>query len=446
MRLYTSPREMKKKIVVGNFTVWSILLVSLMVSIFYWYQISGLTLENEKLGVFEEMMLWSAVAIGFLSELVKKVTLSTFRNKKIWVFATIVSILTVMGSFAILDQSRGASLKKDSDSYKTAVDDKAEAKKEMGRYAHVANKSMESLVALEADNNAKGGSNSARKKSGMTYKQFVSNRARIKQDIQDRKDYESAEAMYNIAKKDMTGSGSSGAEVSNPLFAQIHDVTGFAVNAITLTFFLAVTLLLEISAYYIGGEIEDFKNFLNLTEAELLDIQNMSMFGVSMRSINRDNFARITDAMRDQQEADTLIMQMRLNRTNENGEVVSAGEVSGNVRNMRDDLARNHRSARGDVAGGGSDAVNNAGDTQNNAEHNHSPLRGQYVIAGELDLEGYTLEQLKNRRDNVNMSSENPTCPACMHSYPRLSRNDVFCHPDHRREFNNQIRRLRRAS
>ena len=452
MRLYISPKEMKKKIVVGNFTVWSILLVSLMVSIFYWYQISGLTLENEKLSVFEELMLWSAVAIGFLSELVKKVTLSTFRNKKIWVFATIVSILTVMGSFAILDQSRNASLNRSSDSYQTSVDDKADAKKEMAKYPRVANKSMESLEALLADNKAKGGTNKARRKSGMTYRQFVNNRQKIEKDMVDRGSYESAEALYDMAKKELSGSGgSSGAEVSNPLFAQVHDVTGFAVNAITLTFFLAVTLLLEISAYYIGGEIEHFKNFLNLTEAELLDMEVISMFGVSMRSIDRDKFARISDAMRDRQEADEMIMDMRANRTNVRGEAVSAWEVASNVRGVRDDLERNDRSVRGETVSEGGESSNgsNGSNTEQSGSgsgDSNSSTGGQYVIAGSLDLEGHTLERLTGRRTSVDRNSDNPVCPACMHSFPRLSRNDVFCHPDHRREFNNQIRRLRRAS
>ena len=423
MRLYTSPAEMKKKIMVGNFTVWSILLVSLMVSVFYWYQISGLTLKNENINVFEEMMLWSAVAIGFLSELVKKVTLSTFRNKTIWIFATIVSILTVMGSFAILDQSRNTALKKGSDTYVTAKGDKADAKKEMAKYAHVANKPLQSLLDDELANNKKGGSNPARRKSGMTYQQYVTNRDRIKRDIQDQKDYESALAMYALAKKDLkgtAGSGGTGDEISNPLFGQIKTVTGFTISAITLVFFLAVTLLLEISAYYIGGEIQEFKNFLNLTEAELLDIQNMSMFGVSMRAINRDNFARIADAMRDQKEADNLIMQMRLNKTDDKGNVVSSGEVSTKVRDIRSGLEQGHRSAK-----------------------------GEYKIAGNLDLDGYSLQELNDRRAkcaNTSMGSNTPTCPACSTSFPRISRQDVFCHPDHRREFNNQIRRLKRGA
>jgi hypothetical protein len=249
----------------------------------------------------------------------------------------------------------------------------------------------------------------------MSYQQYVSNRDRIKKDLQDRRDYESALAMYELAKKDMTGSGGSGAEISNPLFGQIKTVTGFTISVITLIFFLAVTLLLEISTYYIGGEIQEFKNFLSLTEAELLDIQNMSMFGVSMRQINRDNFARIADAMRDQKEADDLIMQLRLNRTDEQGNTISAGEVSNNVRGMRSELERNHREAR-----------------------------GVYAIAGSLDLEGHSLQALETRRESVDMSSDNPVCPACSASFPRLNRQDVFCHPDHRREFNNQIRRLRR--
>lgn len=398
MRLYTSPKEMKHKIMVGNFTVWAILLVSLMVSLFYWYQISGLTIKDTSINPFEELMLWSAVAVGFLAELVKKVTLSTFRNKKIWIFATIVSVLTVMGSFAILDQSRNTALTKGSDSYKTAKDDKAMAKGNMAQYAHVANKPLQSLLSAETANIQKGGSNAARRKSGMSYQQFVMNRDRIKKDIQDRKDYESAVAMYDLAKNDMTGSsGGTGTEVSNPLFGQIKTVTGFTISAITLTFFLAVTLLLEISAFYVGGEIQEFKNFLNLTEAELLDIQNQSMFGVSVQTIMRDQFASITDAMRDQKDADTLIMQMRLNKTNEQGTLISSGEVSKNIRSIRKNLADGHRQAKQ------KEDKSNESINANNASE--KPLNN-----GDLDLEGHSSQDLIIRRDEYVKIKK---CPAC---------------------------------
>jgi hypothetical protein len=418
MRLYTSPKEMKHKIMVGNFTVWSILLVSLMVSIFYWYQISGITTASKKIGAFEEALLWSAVAIGFLSELVKKVTLSTFRNKTIWVFATIVSIVTVMGSFALLDQNRGVALKQGSDTYTTAKDDKATYKKQMGDYAHVASKPLQSLLDAETANIKKGGSNAARRQSKMSYSQFVANRDRIKQAITDREAYDKAKAMYEMAGDDMGSSGGSGDEMSNPLFGQIHTVTGFTINAITLTFFLAVTLLLEISAYYIGGEIQQFKNFLNLTEAELLDIEIISMFGVSMQAMQRDNFARVTDALRDRKLADERIIELRANRVGRNGEPLSSGETSQQVREERDVQEDNHRQAR--------------------ASH--------YTIAGALDLEGHSLDVLKARRASVDRGSQMPVCPACSTGFTRVSRQDVFCHPDHRREFNNQIRRLGRET
>ncbi len=421
MRLYTSPKEMKHKIRVGNFTVWLILLVSLMVSLFYWYQISGLTLENEKLGLFEELMLWSAVAIGFLSELVKKVTLSTFRNKKLWIYATLVSILTVMGSFALLDQSRTTALTKGSDSYKTAKDDKKEAKLALKDYAHMKGITLKQLDKKEADNFMRGGSNKERVASKMTYRQFLEKGKEIAKEKVALREYLKLKNMVELAEDEMTGSsGGTGAEVSNPLFSQIKTVTEFSVSAITLTFFLAVTLLLEISAYYIGGEIQEFKNFLNLTEAELLDIQNISMFGVSMQAIQRENFARVADALRDRQLADQRIIDLRANRVNDNGKKMTAGETSQAVREERTTQEDNHQQAKA----------------------------AQYVIAGSLDVEGQTLEALNQRRSDAddNKQSNTPVCPACSTAFPRINRQDIFCHPDHRREFNNQIRRLTRGT
>ncbi len=64
-----------------------------------------------------------------------------------------------------------------------------------------------------------------------------------------------------------------------------------------------------------------------------------------------------------------------------------------------------------------------------------------------LDLEGLTLEQLQQRRDeNVRLRAEYPLCPACSVSFQRRTWQDVFCCPEHRAEFNNQVRRLKRAS
>jgi hypothetical protein len=137
-----------------------------------------------------------------------------------------------------------------------------------------------------------------------------------------------------------------------------------------------------------------------------------------MQAIQRDNFARVADALKDRKLADQRIIELRANRVGRNGEQLSSGETSQQVREERDVQEDNHRQAR--------------------ASH--------YTIAGALDLEGHSLDVLKARRASVGRGSQMPVCPACSTGFTRISRQDVFCHPDHRREFNNQIRRLGRET
>jgi hypothetical protein len=63
-----------------------------------------------------------------------------------------------------------------------------------------------------------------------------------------------------------------------------------------------------------------------------------------------------------------------------------------------------------------------------------------------LDMEGLTVEQLQARREEYKRAGgDNPTCPACNKPFARKTWQDVFCSPEHRDKFNNQIRQLKRA-
>jgi hypothetical protein len=64
-----------------------------------------------------------------------------------------------------------------------------------------------------------------------------------------------------------------------------------------------------------------------------------------------------------------------------------------------------------------------------------------------LDLRGYSLRQLQSRREEYKrIGGDDPTCPACNITFPRKTWQDVFCSPNHRMEFNNQVRRLKRSA
>jgi len=417
MRMYLPPEQMKNTIGVGRFTVGMILVVSLFISVYYWYQIAGVESMKQELSLFEKMMLYSAVATGVLSELVKKVTLSTFRNMKIWLLATIVSVLTMMGSYAILDQNRSDTLKKSSDTYQDSRATKQQATGELAKTAYMSGTTMAQLQAEQQANIDRAGSNRARRKSGASYQEFKAKQADISKRMTDLRKYLSAKSMVDAETTAMT-TGKTGS-LSNPLFGKMSEVMGFTVSAITLTFFLAVTILLEISAYWIGGEVEQYKNHLHLTEAELQDLRNVELFGVSFREIQQNTFKQVIDAQLDQKQADQEIMNLRKMRLDDqSGKKLSSGDVSQKIRGIRQDQKSNHR-----------DAI------------------GASTVAGELDLEGYTLEQLDNRRkENIRLKADHPICPACNTAFQRVSKQDVYCCPAHRTEFNNQIRRLRRAN
>jgi len=419
MRMYLPPEQMKNTIAVGRLTVGAILIVSLFISIYYWYQIAGVESMKQELSLFEKMMLYSAVATGVLSELVKKVTLSTFRNMQIWLLATVVSVLTMMGSYAILDQNRSNTLKQASDSYQDSRATRNQAKGELAKYAYLSGTTMAQLQKEQQANIDRAGSNRARRKSGASYQEFKAKQADIAQRMAGLRAYLSAKAMIDTETEAMTTGSASGGSLSNPLFGKLSEVMGFTVSAITLTFFLAVTILLEVSAYWIGGEVEEYKNHLHLTEAELQDLRNVELFGVSFREIQQNTFKQVIDAQLDQKQADIEIMNLRkLRLDDQSGKKLSSGDVSQKIRGIRA-----------------------------NQKNNHQDAIGASTVAGELDLEGYTLEQLDNRRkENIALKSDNPICPACNTAFQRVSKQDVYCCPAHRTEFNNQIRRLRRAN
>jgi hypothetical protein len=75
------------------------------------------------------------------------------------------------------------------------------------------------------------------------------------------------------------------------------------------------------------------------------------------------------------------------------------------------------------------------------------PLTINNLDVSGLDMEGLTLEQLQARRAEywqAYRSSDNPVCPACNQSFIRRNWQEVFCTADHRNEFNNQIKRLKK--
>lgn len=320
-----SIKETRQKIMVGTFSIYLILAVSLGASIAYWYILAGIS-TNQNESTFWIFIIWLVVAVGLVAELIKKITLSTFRNPTIWGVATFVSVLTVMGTYSILDNQKQNQLIKQSDGYQMAKSQKAEALKKQAKFAYAGSFNISQLEKQKrtAGNKARWG----------TFN-------RLKKDIEAKKQYDSAVATLGLSTDNMN-QGTAGNVSSNPLLTNLAKIFGIPPELLKSIFYLIVTLLLEVTAYWIGGQVEQLKDRLNLTEAEILDIRNKAVFGVSMRDFNQAIFDNVVVAQTDQQEAEKEIEKLR--KTNR--KKLPASETAQQVKRLRTDSQQQQKIAK----------------------------------------------------------------------------------------------------
>ena len=108
--------------------------------------------------------------------------------------------------------------------------------------------------------------------------------------------------------------GSSLSTSSNPMLYNIATATGVTAAVLKTIFYLAVTLLLEFAAWFLGGEVEKINNQLTMSKAQILDAQNMDMFGVSVASVNQFAYADTLRFETEQQLANEELEQVRQNQ------------------------------------------------------------------------------------------------------------------------------------
>ncbi len=334
--------KMKNKIAVGSATVWAILLVSLAATLAYWYVLSGIESASQ-LSQFWQVIIWLVVAVGAVAEIIKKVTLSTFRNRNIWLIATFVSVVTVMGTYSILDQTRQNDLTKQSDSYKDSRANKQGADAMASRYAYA---SSYHLADLEKQYDQVATDRANRKIKYLTYKK---RRASLEQKIQAKRAYESAIATSSTASSNMTNGNATGSS-ANSLLSNIAGVFNGSEALIKMLFYLLVTILLEVAAFWIGGQVETMKHQLHLTEAELLDMKNLAVFGFSMKDMQRGLFDRVNRAEQDSIEAEKEVQKIRKTRKNEDGQPLSSGAVAEQVNVTRLSADDNRHSVKAETA------------------------------------------------------------------------------------------------
>jgi len=129
-----------------------------------------------------------------------------------------------------------------------------------------------------------------RERREIGYQAYLAEKRTINDKVNAKRNYDSSLNMQTMAGSIMAN-GSSLTTSSNPMLYNIATATGVTAAVLKTLFYLAVTLLLEFAAWFLGGEVEKINNQLTMTKAQLLDAQNMDTFGVSVASVNQFAYA-----------------------------------------------------------------------------------------------------------------------------------------------------------
>jgi len=275
---YNELQDNRHRVFVGTATIYLILAVSFAATIAYWVVLSGLE-NSSDLSTGWHFLLWLIVGVGAVSEIIKKVTLSTYRHAGIWFVATAVSVLTVMGTYAILNADRQDKINKASDNYQSGKIMQQRGMDAAANYAHAAaydlkalQQQLDDVVCARAADCGGGRS--------ISYAVYLKQKSSLKSKIADAQAYQRAMGTVAMGKQQMAGGGTNAS--SNPLLSDVASYTGASEKMLINLFYLAVTLLLEFAAYYIGGKVEEQRQAQRYTEIELLERKNKSTFGVTV--------------------------------------------------------------------------------------------------------------------------------------------------------------------
>jgi hypothetical protein len=272
-----TPKELHQRAFIGTFAINTILLVSLISTMGYWYVLG---LEASTATGIWAVITFSIIGLGLITEFVKKITLSLFRHKAIWLSATVISVLTIAGTLSIIDSNKETGLIRSSSGYQLAQSRQENALNNATQYAWASafnlNQLQNDLVALTAK----------RERRAIRYQAYLTEKRAISEKIAAKRNYDSELAMQTMAGK-IIANGSSLQTSSNPLLYGVASATGAGVSFLKLAFYLAVTLLLEFSAWFLGGEVEKIKNQLRFDSKQLLELQNIETFGMAFSEVLR---------------------------------------------------------------------------------------------------------------------------------------------------------------
>ena len=436
--LHNSPAQMKRKLLTGSFTVTIILLVSFIGSVAYWYALSVMGASSAVDGVWR-IILWSMVAMGVASEIVKKVSLSTFRHGGLWIAATFVSVLTVMGTVSILDANREDSLVKQSDQYKAAQSRQKGALDTASQYGWASGfdlASLESQLQQVVDDRAK---------RRIKYATYLSQKKALEKKIEAKRAYDSAMSMNSLAGEAMA-QGGTGANSSNPLLSNIATVTGVGAEALKTGFYLMVTLLLEYAAFFFGGKVEEIRNRLNMTRAQLLDLQNAEVFGISVAQISNATYQNVLQAENDQIEAESEVKKLRKKRekpayaTAENVESIRAESKQklNNAKQKNSEYSSTGIGFLSDRNTPKSKLENKVPKTmESSAVKHHSSDSDSPCINMHVNNMDSPCNNMDKKQPKNGVAGEKINCPNCNNIFTRKTYNHRFCSAKCRDDYHN---------
>jgi len=273
-----TPEELKNRVFIGKSVINLILAVSLISSMGFWYVLG---LDASTSTGFLALISFSIIGLGLASEVVKKVTLSLFRNRTIWLSATFVSILTVAGMLSILDNNKELNLLHSSDGYKEAQTQQKTAFDDAKKWAWASDYSLDLLNDKLIEVTAK------RERREISYQSYLAEKRVIQDKIRGVKQYQSALNTQALASRLMVNNSSSVTTSTNPLLSNIANQTGAVYSLLKMVFYLFVTVFLEYAAWFLGGEIEKIENYLRSSKKERLEQMNKAIFGATYEEITQ---------------------------------------------------------------------------------------------------------------------------------------------------------------
>ena len=182
-----------------------------------------------------------------------------------------------------------------------------------------------------------------------------------------------------------------------------------------------------------------------MTRAQLLDIQNMEVFGLSVAQISNETYKNVLQAENDQIEAETEVKKLRKERTEpayataENVESIRAGsnQKLTNARQKNDDYSSNGMGFLSDRNTPKSKLENKVPKTMESSAVKHDSSESCINMSE---------QSCNNMGGHVNNMSGKPTngkagervnCPTCGNKFVRKMYNHRFCSAKCRDDYHN---------